>query len=36
MRNILDRVGKKKQPAAKELLSKMMYAPTSKEAEATK
>ena len=36
MRNVLDRIGKKKQGAAKELLSKVMYAPTRKEAETTK
>jgi transposase-like protein len=36
MRNVLDRVGKKKQGAAKELLSKIMYAPTKREAEAAK
>jgi transposase-like protein len=36
MRNVLDRVGKKKQSTAKELLTKVMYAATRKEAEATK
>jgi transposase-like protein len=33
MRNVLDRVGKRKQGAAKELLRKIMYAPTLEEAE---
>lgn len=33
MRNVLDRVGKRKQATAKELLSKIMYAPTLEEAE---
>jgi transposase-like protein len=36
MRNVLDRVGKKQQGAAKELLSKVMYAPTRKAAEAAR
>lgn len=36
MRNILDRVGRKKQGAAKELLSKIMYAPSKREAEAAR
>ena len=36
LRNVLDRVGKKRQGAAKELLSKVMYAETRKEAEAAK
>jgi putative transposase len=34
MRNILDRVGRKKQGAAKELLSKIMYAPSKRVAAA--
>jgi transposase-like protein len=33
IRNVLDRVGKKKQATAKELLSEVMYAPTRKDAE---
>ncbi len=36
MRNVLDRVGKKKQSTAKQLLSKVMYAATRREAEAAK
>ncbi len=36
MRNVLDCVGKKRQGEAKELLRKVMYAPTGKEAEAAK
>lgn len=36
MRNILDRVGNKKQGAARELLRKAMYASTRKDAEAAK
>jgi transposase-like protein len=36
MRNVLDRVGKKQQGTAKELLTKVMYAPTRKAAEAAR
>jgi putative transposase len=36
MRNVLDCVGKKRQGEAKELLRKVMYAPSRKEAEAAK
>jgi transposase-like protein len=36
MRNVLDNVGKKRQGEAKELLRKVMYAPTLKQAEAAK
>jgi transposase-like protein len=36
IRNVLDRVGKKKQATAKELLTEVMYAPTRKEAESAR